>query len=84
MLSAVSFVDHDFILASLARETLERARADAARHRLGREARRANRRESHAIPRIAAGRRITGVVALVIQELTRAARRTGPRYGRPR
>jgi len=59
LLSAVSFLGHDFILASLARETLERARADAARRPLVREARRANRRESPAIPRIAAGSSLT-------------------------
>jgi hypothetical protein len=35
----MSFVDHDFILASLARDTIERALRDAARDRLARQAR---------------------------------------------
>ena len=35
----MSFVDHDFILASLARDKIDRALQDAARQRLAREAR---------------------------------------------
>jgi hypothetical protein len=37
----VGLVDHDFILSSFARDTIERAQAEAARHRLVIEARRA-------------------------------------------
>ncbi|HEU4367744.1 MAG TPA: hypothetical protein VFV05_05875 [Methylomirabilota bacterium] len=64
----MGFGDHDFILASVARHTLERAQAEAARHRLVIEALRP--REEAAmlgLVRVPAGDRVTGFVALVIQ-----------------
>ena len=48
ILVAMSIVDHDFILASLARDRIDRALAEATRHRLAREARQAREAEATA------------------------------------
>lgn len=47
---SMSFVDHDFILASLARDKIDRALEDAARHRLARAARRVEEADATACP----------------------------------
>ncbi|HEX9821747.1 MAG TPA: hypothetical protein VGD07_19265 [Methylomirabilota bacterium] len=61
-------MDHDFFLSSLARDTIERAHAQAARHRLVIDARRAGEEPAtFELARVPAGERITGFVALVIQ-----------------
>jgi hypothetical protein len=47
---SMSFVDHDFVLASLARDKIDRALEEAARQRLAREARRVGEQDATACP----------------------------------
>jgi len=64
----LGLVNHDFFLSSLAHDAIECAQAQAARHRLVIEARRAGEEPAtFGLARVPAGERITGFVALVIQ-----------------